>query len=391
MNPIKLTVCEIIHRWKSSLLVALTVAAITGLLTFFSVNNAALQKEIGRGARDIGSNVVILPADVDQFDYYNNGGYSNVTMSSALIDQLIEYKASLNHLIPMLERKSDCVHGDRSARARIVGISASIPIPGRPKSPMQKSIPEGEIQLGSQLAEKLRVNRDGKSQVTINGRSFGVSRVNRANGTWQDTAAFLDLKTAQTLFDLPNEISRIEAIECTSEQCEQTGLKSDVILTNELARITDQATLLRREKIADARSGIRGISQDNSRLLQNALWTLLALSIVCLASLNSFQRKSELGVLQAVGYGQTRVVAIFVLRSVVLAISGAVIGIAIGAFVSVSQSSSLFTATGKTVSFDWTAAITIGLVATALAAFSSCLPALFAASRSPAELIGREA
>ncbi len=390
MNPISLTIREILHRWKSGLLVALIVATITGALTYFSVNNAGFQKEITRNARDIGSNVVIIPAELDQFQYHSDGGYSDVTMSADLVQQLIEYKASLNHLIPMLERKAECVFGEKTATARIVGLSASIPMPGRPKAPMQKSIQDGKVQLGSELAEKLGIKRDETPEIQINGEYFFVSRVNRANGTWQDAAVFLDLKTVQSLFGVRNQISRIEAIECTSEQCELTGLKSDVVLANELARITDKALILRREKMAAARSNIRVISRDNLRLLQNMLWALLAIAIIALSSLNSFQRKSEVGVLQALGYGQWRVVILFVSRAVLLTILGAAIGIACGAFVALLQSQSLFKATGSKLTIDWQAAIVVGVVATLLAALASSLPSLVAAMRHPAEIIGKE-
>ena len=88
MNPLALTFKEIRHRWKSSLLIALIVAAIIGALTYFSVNNAGFQKEITRNARDIGSNVVILPAELDQYEYHAMGGYSDKTMSQDLVQQL---------------------------------------------------------------------------------------------------------------------------------------------------------------------------------------------------------------------------------------------------------------------------------------------------------------
>jgi putative ABC transport system permease protein len=219
---------------------------------------------------------------------------------------------------------------------------------------------------------------------------LAVDRVNRSSGTWQDSAAFLDLKLAQKLFDLPGRISRIEAIECTGEQCKLTGLKSEAVLANELARITDQATILRRETIAEARSRIRGVSQENLRLLQNALWMLLALSIVALSSLNSYQRKSEVGVLQALGYGQGRVLAMFILRAVMLTIPGAALGIVVGAIAALTQSQPLFHETGDKLSIDWQSAIPIGIVATVLAALASSLPALIAAMRNPAEIIGKE-
>ena len=51
-------------------------------------------------------------------------------------------------------------------------------------------------------------------------------------------------------------------------------------LNAQLARITDQAAILRREQMADARSGIRVVSRDNLKLLQNVLWTLLAIAII---------------------------------------------------------------------------------------------------------------
>lgn len=381
------------HRWKSSVLVALVVAAITGTLTYFSVNNAGFQKEIGRNARDIGSNVVILPAAVDQFAYQSEGGFSEVTMPELLVEQLIQYKASLNHLIPMLERQADLAQGDQSVRARVVGISASIPMPGRPKAPMQRSVPPDAVQLGSRLAEKLGVERSQseKATVLIEGQPFKVSRVNRASGTWQDSAALMDLVAAQALFGLPGQISRIEAIECTSEQCEETGLESDVVLSNELARVTDQAVLLRREQMAVARSRIRALSRDNFRLLQSVLWSLMAATIFGLASLNSIQRKSEIGVLQAVGYRPSRIVTMFLLRAGILAAVGALLGIACGSLMALVQSGALFSQTGGKLKLNWSELQMIGWVAILLAALASCLPAMFAAMKSPSDLIGKDA
>ena len=390
MNPFTLSMRELRYRWKSSLLTVLIVATITGGLTFFTVNNAGFQKEISRNVRDIGSNVVILPAALDPFQYDAEGGYSDQTMSMDLIEQLIQYKASLNHLIPMLERKADCSIGTKTANARIVGISASIAMPGRPKAPMQKSIKKDKVQLGILLAEKLGIGRDQAPTIQIAGTSFQVDRVNRANGTWQDSAAFLDLESAQSLFGVPNQISRIEAIECTSEQCEETGLKSEVVLANELARITDTASILRREKMADARSGIRVVARDNLRLIQNVLWTLLAIVIMAITSLNAYQRVSEIGVFQALGYGQFRVVTMFVLRAVLLTVLGAAVGIVGGAWIAQMQSQPLFHSTGSKFSVNWQSTLIIGAVAVAISVLASSLPAAISAMRHPAEIIRRE-
>lgn len=391
MNPLYLAIHEIWHRRYSSLLTILLFAVITGTITFFVVNSKGYEKEVGRNVRDIGSNIVILPANADQFAYHQQGGFNQETMPSAVVDQLVEFRASLNHLIPMLERKTTCQAGDQSVESRVVGLSASIPVPGRPKAPMQKSIAKDKVQLGVELAKRLNVSRDDKdATVSINGTSFPVERVNRGNGTWQDSAVFMDLDSAQKLFGLENQISRIEAIECTQEQCEETGLQSEVVLTNELARITDQAALLRREQMADARLNVRALSQQNLQLLKNLLWTFLACSIVALATMNTIQRKSEIGVLQSVGFGQTKVAALFVMRSLILGLLGCAIGIATGALTSIWQSKELFAMTGKKFAIDWNAALMIGLVAMALSIMATLIPAWWSASQHPADLIGKE-
>ena len=391
MNPLTLTGKEIMHRWRSSLLTVVLIAFITGTLTFFVVNSKGFEKEIGRNVRDIGSNVVILPADADQFAYHRYGGFNEETMPYAVVDQLIEFRASLNHLIPMLERKADCSVANQTVEARVVGLSASIPVPGRPKAPMQKAIANGKVQIGAELAKRLNISRDSNdASITIEGHSLPVQRVNRSTGTWQDSAVFIDLASAQKLFGLEDQISRIEAIECTQDKCEASGLTSDTVLTNELAQITDQAVLLRREQMADARMNVRVLSHRNLRLLKNLLWTFLAVSMIALATLNTVQRKAEIGILQSVGFGQFRVTILFVLRSLILGASGCVLGVGGGALASLWQSRQLFAATGKKFEIDWFSGMTIGIVAVALAMMATLIPALMSAMQHPADLIGKE-
>ena len=390
MNPISLAVKEIRYRAKSSVCTVLIVALLISALVWLSVNNSGFQREVSRGARDIGSNVVILPGPTDQFEYFNNGGFTDETMPESTVEQLLEFRASLNHLIPMLERKAMVRSNGISQTARVVGISASIPVPGRPKAPMRKSVAKGCVQIGEQLAEKLKIERDQGGEITIEGSSYIVDRVNRSNGTWQDSAVFLDLEDAQSLFNLSNRISRIEAIECTSEQCAATGLSSDVVLINELARITAGAQLLRREKMADARSMIRSVAGNNQELLQSVFWVLLVLVVMLQAALNSYQRQSEIGVYQAMGVGGIRVISLIVMRSLFLTTIGAAIGMVIGAWVSLAQSSALFEVTGKKMVIDWAVAGVIVVVAILLSLIASAFPAILAAVRNPAELIGKE-
>ena len=378
MSLFKIVSNEILFRWKTSLIFVLSIATITGVLIFFVQNNAGLQREIRRSARDIGSNVVILPADVDQVAYHSNGGYSDETMPASVVQQLIEYKASLNHLIPTLERRSGVFYQGQTVNARIVGLSASIPMPGRPKAPMQRSIKKGEVQLGAVIAEKLEIGRDEMATVEIEGQPFIVQRVNRLSGSWQDGAVLMDLDVAQSLFQMPSRISRIEAIECTDEKCAETGFKPDVVLANELASITDTAMILRRDKIADARSGIRTMSEQNFIVMQTVLWAALIVFVISLATVNTYQRTTEVGIWRALGYARTKLQLLFVSRSLILTAMGVALGAVISIPLSMVQIRALFHSTGAKTEVEWSGVILISVFAIVLSILSTSIPAFVA-------------
>jgi ABC-type antimicrobial peptide transport system permease subunit len=200
----------------------------------------------------------------------------------------------------------------------------------------------------------------------------------------------LDLPLAQNLFNKPNQLSRIEAIECTQEECERTGLQSDTVLANELARITDQAVLLRREQMANARSSIRSLNHANSVVIQNMLWIMLTLTILAMTFWNTLQRRNEMGVFQAIGYGSTQLLTLLVGRSVFLTSLGALLGGAIGSWLSYAYCQNAFEETGSRFAIDWSQPWIILLVSIVLAGLAACLPALISATRLPADSIGKE-
>ena len=222
---------ELRHGWVSALGILLIVASLTGVLTFLRLGSAGLEREMKRRVRDLGSNVVILPASTDKRAYHLSGTYEE-TISEDIVDRLLAKRASLNHLIPMLERNAKVNYQRQSVEARVVGLTASIPVPGRPKSPMRKAIEPKHVQLGSSVASHLQITRkmlteaDSPIAIQISEQPFPVQRINRATGTWQDSAVFMSLECAQSLFDAVGRISRIEAVECTSEKCALTGQSS---------------------------------------------------------------------------------------------------------------------------------------------------------------------
>ena len=77
-------------------------------------------------------------------------------------------------------------------------------------------------------------------------------------------------------------------------------------------------------------------------------------------------------------------------RSVLLTLAGAVVGGIGGALLSYWLSVEAFQVTGNRFAIDWSQPLTILLVSVLLAALAACLPALFSATRLPADSIGKE-
>lgn len=419
MNSLQIVLAEISHRWRTSLVLVLIVSAITAGVTFFAIDTEAYQKEVSRNVRDLGSNIVIVPAAVDQVAYHHRGGLSDKTMPQTIVQQLLDERVSLNHLIPMLERSAEVqvlASDDRpsgptldkiseagpagggtalgavesSAETRIVGIAASIPLPGRPKAPMQKAIPSGEVQIGSALARQLAINRDAPGNLRVAGTLFKISRVNMSTGAWQDAALLMNLEDAQSLFDLVGKLSRIEALECTDEKCAATGKTSADVLEQELAEVTNDAVLLRRQSMADGRTRLRDTAAANSRLMQNMLWGLLALSVSGLALGNAISRLPEVGVLLSLGYGRGRIVGLFLGRLVLLSSFASVIGCLLGVGVTHYWSRSLLPVTGANFSIDWNTPLLVAGLVVLLSVLAGSLPVFWSAGRPPAQILGQE-
>ncbi len=390
MNWLQIVTAEIGHRWKTSMLMVTVVAAVTFGVTFFALDVQGYQKEVSRNVRDLGSNIVIVPSTLDPVEYYNQGGFSQAIMSQTLVQELLDDRMSLNHLIPILEKNVPVTADDLTTNARVVGIAKSIPMPGRPKAPMQEAIIRNKIQVGSAIAKQLKLERENAGAVTIAGKSFEIERVNRSTGTWQDAAILMDLGQAQLLFELPGKISRIEALECTDQECAATGKTSLAVLEEELGAVTKEAVLLRRQSMADARTRVRDLSVANSDLLQNVLWTLLAVSVACFALTNAIGRLSEVAILLSLGYGRLRIVTLFGGRIAVLSIFGSVAGCVLGSLFVAMWCTGLLISTGSKFSIDWGTSCWVGLIAVLVSILAGSLPAFWVVGKPPASLFGKD-
>ena len=381
---------ELRAGWVTATLIVLIVAALTGALAFLDASAMGLEREISRTVRDLGSNIAIIPSSASLGEYHRNGGFTLETMPMALVERLTEERLSLNHLIAMLDVETVVTVGDSQRQVHVVGLAASQAVPGRPKAPMQKALKQDTAQLGHAVAAELGLADDSATTLSIAGKDFKVTNVNRATGGWQDSAVLIDLEQAQSLFNQPDRVTRIEAVECTDEKCAATGMTPDVVLADELAKVTNEAKVVRRRAMADGRGAVRFLAGSAFRLTSGSLWLLLVVAVAGLVAANTFQRRSEIALLKALGYGAAQVGSLFVLRALLLVIPAAVAGVVVGNIVVKSQLPALLTKTvAKFEPTFWDSAPLIGY-AVVLAALAALIPAMWATTQQPANVLGRQ-
>jgi hypothetical protein len=352
----------------------------------------------------MGYNTLILHRDQDLSELHAQG-YPTVTMPEAYVEKLaaggIE---TLNHLLPVLQKRIKWP--ETGEMILLTGVRGQIPIVGMKaeRTPIMAPIPTGRVALGRALAK--RADKTAGETLTLMGESFVVERVEAARGTADDLAVWVDLTKAQKWLNEPGRINGILALEC-------------VCRADSLGLITAEVTkLLPETQVFEFTSKVRGRAEARLRAAETRLAAITAekeqrqrlrgererlaavltplavagsaLWIVLLAYGNARARRSEIGVLRAVGVRQLQVITLFLSKAALMGAAGSLAGIAAGvaagawaAGIRPGDGTALELAGGWRL--GW-----LFLLGLALSCGAVLGPAIMAARRDPAEVMGEE-
>ncbi len=422
MNVWKLVLREICHRrWNfaSALVsVSVAVACLIGTLTVLRIDRdrtqtildekqeavqvagAELEDAMRKIMKGLGFNVVILPKDQDLSEMHVEGTLSEL-MPETYVDRLAESDiVTINHLLPTVIRK--LTWPERNLPVVVYGTRGEVPIQHRdPKKPLLDAVPRGQMIMGFEIAEKLRLGEG--DQVTLLGSEFSIVKVHEQRGSVDDGTVWINLEQAQELFGMQNLIHAIQALECHCAGDRITEIR------REIAAILPGTQVIERGASALARAEARNqakasavaaleeerrsravLRQERERfagVLIPIVLVACALWIGFLAWNNVREREAEIGVLRALGRSTSHILQLFFGKFLVLAFAGAVIGYGLGILVGVSLglravSVSALAGYGSLTSFGLAI-----LLAGFLAGAGSLLPTLFAARRDPAAIL----
>lgn len=352
----------------------------------------------------MGYNVMILHRDQDVAELHALG-YPSVTMPAAYAERLaVAALPTLNHLLPVLQKR--VVWPETGEQILLTGVRGQMPLPGGKgaRAPIMAPIPEGAVALGNTIAA--RVDVTAGEPVTLMGTVFKVERIEAVRGTADDMAVWVELAKAQAWLDEPERINGILALECVchaealGQIVEQvTGVLPDTQVFEFTSKVQGRAEARNRaaetrktalEAELEQRLSLRRERQRLMAVVQPLAVAGAGLWMLLLAYGNTRDRRSEIGMLRAIGVREKQVLALFLGKAALMGTVGSFIGIAAGLWAG-------FLASG--VAWEWReiwwlaggrTILLVFMMGPLLGCLATLWPAVRAARQDPADVLGEE-
>ncbi len=441
----RLTGREILHRRGSFALsvlsVALAVAALVATVGLLAAHDARTEQlvqariaatsekvrqrqaeaeqraaELNEAFRKImlkfGYNLLILPKEEDVVRYTVQGAPSSYMDESAVRTLAESGIMTVRHLLPVLQQGQVLLFGDKRREVFLVGTRGEVPLSHLgPQEPLLSAVRPGGAVIGHEVHAALGAGVGDTVQIVD--RRFQVLRVLEPSGTRDDSSAWIDLAEAQQLLGQPGRINAILALSCLCSHAELGKIQEEIVrilpgtqvrtMVNEAViryesrvRAAEEASaqvqLARRQGSADVEAERRGRAELRAQMEAFAGWLVplallgSALWLGLLAWGNVRQRRTEIGILRAIGLGSRQVFAVFLGRSLLVGPAGACVGFALGFGVAWAWPEGA----GSAQVFDPLLLAGVVVLAPVVSALACLAPALLAAREDPAAALREE-
>ncbi len=376
-----LIIKEILSRKTNFILGMIAVITAVALFVSFFTSSEASNRETIRLTRDMGFNLRIIPKETNMDDFWLTG-FSNITMPEDYVLRFNQFKDfSYAHLTATLHKKVTW----QNMNIILTGISPEIEPSGRKKAPMVFSIEPNTVYLGYEIAKAFELRKGDKINLFEN--EFTVAKTLTESGSDDDIRIFTPLVAVQNILGMKGKINEIKALDCL---CLIDGHTDALqLLRDQLNQVLPEGKVILNQTIAIARERQRHMFERYFAMLIPFLIFASAIWIGTLAFFNVKERKQEIGILRALGYGADKIAYLFLGRAMLLGILGAIFGFIIGTAFSLIYGPDIFIVTAKSIEPIYRLLMWSIVAAPLFAAVSSFIPTMIAISTDPA-LILRE-
>ena len=370
---------EIRYRWVNFLLTLSGVVAAVTILVLFFMMTAASKNETRVLTRDMGFNLKILPKETDMNTFWVNG-YSERYMPEDYAQRIVDARAfSYAHLTATLHKQISWHDLD----VVLTGISPNELEPKqRKKSKMIFAVTPGKVYVGYEIAHQLHL--EAGSRVEVLGKTFEIEQCLAETGSNDDIRLFFDLSELQSLLHLEHKINEIMALNC---MCSTVGDDPLGVIRNDLEQILPDAKVIMNRTIATARERQRKMVDNYMAVLLPVFLVVCALWIATFSMLNVMQRKTEIGLLRAMGFNTRYIVRLFLSRVLLIGLIGAVIGYFLATWMGMTYGPEVFKVTARSVHPMYELLYWSLLLAPLFALIASLIPITLAISQEPAKVL----
>ena len=339
------------------------LAVLLGITVIVSIKNITFysEKAVARELDALGANILILPKSASIQDYYSADLQDEEFPEDYVTRLILSDIQGLDNLSPKLSIPVDM--GGRSftltgilpknefqAKAAWVGAGifarpqgcgtvggpadGSIP-PTQNQPPPQETLVRRtviddlgstEALVGAEVAASLGL-KDG-STIDLLGKTFTVTAVLPQTGTVDDTRIFAHLHTVQQLAGKGSVIHAIEVVGCCNEISRG--------LVQKINRLLPEARVVTVTQIVDTQIKTNRMMSRLSMIFLVIIVLLGGASIANYMYANVFERRREIGTLMALGATSSFVLRAFLLKALVLGLSGGIAGYILGTVLSVT-------------------------------------------------------
>ena len=365
MTVWQLVIKEIIRR-KSNFVsglvaVTLAVAVLAGSMTILRLHDLRTERIVARKEREtkdrlatleddyrkimknLGFNLLIFPENQRLSDFYADDVVS-AYMPEIYATRLAEAKiVTIRHLLPSLQEKVKWP--ERKRTVILIGSRGEVPSLFRDaREPILVAVPKGRAVIGHELAESLGLKSG--DPISLFGRTFTISHCNEERGSKDDISIWIDLAEAQELLNKPGRINAILALKCICAGNELALVRRDVAAVLPGVQVIEQGSkvLTRAEardraaqEAADAlaaevrnRRQLREEQERFSAILVPLVLFVSALWIGLVFYTNVRERRSEIGILRALGARSRTILRLFLTKALLMGFVGGLTGYAVG-------------------------------------------------------------
>jgi ABC-type lipoprotein release transport system permease subunit len=373
---------EIFHSKVNFLLAVLAIVIGVALFVSFYTMSEASNRETIRLTRDMGFNLRIIPKETDMDKFWHRG-YSEYTMPQDNVAKFMAFKDfSFAHLTATLHHKLQW----QGMEIVLTGISDELEPSGREKTPMIHIIKPGEVILGYEISNKLGISQGDR--ISLLGKEFIMSKALSESGSMDDIRLYARLEEIQDILGMEGRVNEIRALNCL---CLTTGKEDPlIILRNQLQKVLPESRIVMDKNIAMARERQRLMFEKYFAFIIPFVVITCAVWIGTIILLNVRDRKAEIGILRALGYGGGYIATLFLGKAVVFGLLGAILGFFIGSFLSLAYGPDIFMVTASSVKPIYSLLGWSMLAAVVFSVTAALLPTFVAITQDPAQTLRGE-